>query len=202
MREWINLTVNNTEYGLFTSFFVMAFIIIALKIKGVKLQKDEYDAFQVNILISIIVAFSVNSLLYILTTKDVPIFIYFILPISIILITLLYHNSVVNTMKVVAQFSTTIFIVSLVYAMKEDSLSVGFLFACSSAIGIMATLYINSQKTNNNQNLEIDEIKNKVKYLVTVEEQELFKNLCQSGKITNTQGNTDEDRNRCRAICS
>ena len=30
----------------------------------------------------------------------------------------------------------------------------------------------------------------------------LFKNLCQSGKITNTQGNTDEDRNRCRAICS
>ena len=202
MCEWINLTFNNTEYGLFTSFFVMAFIIIALKIKGVKLQKDEYDAFQVNILISIIVAFSVNSLLYILTTKDVPIFIYFILPISIILITLLYHNSVVNTMKVVAQFSTTIFIVSLVYAMKEDSLSVGFLFACSSAIGIMATLYINSQKTNNNQNLEIDEIKNKVKYLVTVEEQELFKNLCQSGKITNTQGNTDEDRNRCRAICS
>ncbi len=30
----------------------------------------------------------------------------------------------------------------------------------------------------------------------------LFKNLCQSGKITITQGNTDEDRNRCRAICS
>jgi len=29
-----------------------------------------------------------------------------------------------------------------------------------------------------------------------------FKNLCQSGKITNTQGNTDEYRNRCRAICS
>ena len=24
-----------------------------------------------------------------------------------------------------------------------------------------------------------------------------FKNLCQSGKITNTQGNTDEDRSRC-----
>ena len=30
----------------------------------------------------------------------------------------------------------------------------------------------------------------------------LFKNLCQSGKITNTQGNIDEDRNRCRAIRS
>ena len=30
----------------------------------------------------------------------------------------------------------------------------------------------------------------------------LFRNLCQSGKITNTQGNTDEDRNRCRTICS
>jgi len=29
-----------------------------------------------------------------------------------------------------------------------------------------------------------------------------FKNLCQSGKITNTQGHTDEYRNRCRAICS
>ncbi len=29
-----------------------------------------------------------------------------------------------------------------------------------------------------------------------------FKNLCQSGKITNTQGKTDEYRNRCRAICS
>ena len=29
-----------------------------------------------------------------------------------------------------------------------------------------------------------------------------FKNLCQSGKITNTQGNTDECKNRCRAICS
>ena len=30
----------------------------------------------------------------------------------------------------------------------------------------------------------------------------LFKNLCQSGKITNTQGHTDEYRNRCRAVCS
>ena len=29
-----------------------------------------------------------------------------------------------------------------------------------------------------------------------------FKNLCQSGKITNTQGKTHEDRSRCRAICS
>ncbi|MDQ7059989.1 MAG: hypothetical protein Q9M43_02160 [Sulfurimonas sp.] len=29
-----------------------------------------------------------------------------------------------------------------------------------------------------------------------------FINLCQSGKITNTQGNTDEYRNRCREICS
>jgi len=29
----------------------------------------------------------------------------------------------------------------------------------------------------------------------------LFKNLCQSGKITNTKGHRDEDRNRCRTIC-
>ena len=29
-----------------------------------------------------------------------------------------------------------------------------------------------------------------------------FKNLCQSGKITNTQGYRNEYRNRCRAICS
>ena len=29
-----------------------------------------------------------------------------------------------------------------------------------------------------------------------------FKNLCQSGKITNTKGETHEDRSRCRAICS
>jgi len=29
-----------------------------------------------------------------------------------------------------------------------------------------------------------------------------FKILCQSGKITNTQGATHEDRSRCRAICS
>ena len=29
-----------------------------------------------------------------------------------------------------------------------------------------------------------------------------FKNLCQSGKITNTQGHRNEYRNRCRAICS
>ena len=28
-----------------------------------------------------------------------------------------------------------------------------------------------------------------------------FKILCQSGKITNTQGKTHEDRNRCRTIC-
>ena len=34
------------------------------------------------------------------------------------------------------------------------------------------------------------------------EDKRLFKNLCQSGKITNTQGNIDEDRNRCRAIRS
>jgi len=31
---------------------------------------------------------------------------------------------------------------------------------------------------------------------------EPFKILCQSGKIINTQGETHEDRNRCRAICS
>ncbi len=30
----------------------------------------------------------------------------------------------------------------------------------------------------------------------------LFKNLCQLGKITNTQGDTDEYRDRCRAVCS
>jgi len=29
-----------------------------------------------------------------------------------------------------------------------------------------------------------------------------FKNLCQSGKITNTQGHTDEYKNRCRTVCS
>ena len=29
-----------------------------------------------------------------------------------------------------------------------------------------------------------------------------FKNLCQTGKIKNTKGHRDEDRNRCRAICS
>ena len=29
-----------------------------------------------------------------------------------------------------------------------------------------------------------------------------FKNLCQSGKITNTQGHRNEYRNRCRAVCS
>ena len=29
----------------------------------------------------------------------------------------------------------------------------------------------------------------------------LFKNLCQSGKIKNTKGHRDEDRNRCRTIC-
>ena len=28
-----------------------------------------------------------------------------------------------------------------------------------------------------------------------------FKNLCQSGKITNTQGKTHENRSRCRVIC-
>ncbi len=30
----------------------------------------------------------------------------------------------------------------------------------------------------------------------------LFRNLCQSGKITHTQGETDEYRNRCGAVCS
>lgn len=29
-----------------------------------------------------------------------------------------------------------------------------------------------------------------------------FKILCQLGKIRNTQGHRNEDRNRCRAICS
>ena len=29
-----------------------------------------------------------------------------------------------------------------------------------------------------------------------------FKILCQTGKINNTKGHRDEDRNRCRAICS
>ena len=29
-----------------------------------------------------------------------------------------------------------------------------------------------------------------------------FKILCQTGKINNTKGHKDEDRNRCRAICS
>ena len=37
---------------------------------------------------------------------------------------------------------------------------------------------------------------------IAIELTGLFRNLCQSGKITNTQGNTDEDRNRCRTICS
>ena len=29
-----------------------------------------------------------------------------------------------------------------------------------------------------------------------------FKNLCQTGKIKDTKGHRDEDRNRCRTICS
>jgi hypothetical protein len=29
-----------------------------------------------------------------------------------------------------------------------------------------------------------------------------LKNLCQTGKIKDTKGHRDEDRNRCRGICS
>ncbi len=45
--------------------------------------------------------------------------------------------------------------------------------------------------------LKIDPIYNNI-----INTKELFKNLCQLGKITNTQGNTDEYKNRCIAICS
>lgn len=30
----------------------------------------------------------------------------------------------------------------------------------------------------------------------------VFKILCQTGKIKNTKGHRDEDKNRCKAICS
>ena len=97
------LELTKNDCSVIASFILILFIFVGIKLMKIDIKKDTYDNFSVNILTSLLIASSINSVFYILIVKNPSILLFLILPISIIIIIYLYRGGAVNTIKVIGQ---------------------------------------------------------------------------------------------------